>query len=468
MNKRKWLIFGGLAIVVVIVGSLLLFIPQSSSASAASNSIDYEAATLGSITDVIGGTGTVRAKQTSTLIWQTSGVVEKILVDEQEQVSDDQALARLESASLSQSVLTAQGELISYQQQLEDLYDNANLDYAEAKLEVINAQDALKDLKDDRNWLNYPRCDQDTIDDYWKDYENKADQVKDIEGMYDGSNAAILEMLTNTKSARDTAYANYNYCKEPRTENEIDKADTEISQAQANLDIAQRKLDAMTPGKPNANDVAALEAKISATETLINMAVLKSPFAGTVSEISIQPGDQVSSGSSAFRIDDLSKLLVDVNISEVDINRVALGQSAVITFDAAYGKEYQGTVSKIASVGTTNQGVVEFMVTIAIDDPDQDIKPGMTAVVNITLSKLENVLLVPNQAVRVVDNERVVYTRTGSGTLQAIGVTLGVSSDSYSQVLGGDLKAGDMIALNPPEDITSLQAGAMGAGIGQR
>ena len=68
------------------------------------------------------------------------------------------------------------------------------------------------------------------------------------------------------------------------------------------------------------------------------MAHLTAPFAGTVTEASLSPGDQVTAGTLAFRVDDLSSLLVDVELSEVDINSVTVGQTVTLSFDAILGQ----------------------------------------------------------------------------------------------------------------------------------
>jgi len=89
-------------------------------------------------------------------------------------------------------------------------------------------------------------------------------------------------------------------------------------------------------------------------------------------------------------------------------------------------------------------------VTVEILDADEDVKPGMTSAVNIVINQLEETLLVPNRAVRVVEGQRVVYILKKDKTLESLNVTLGASSNTYSEVVGGDLKAGDQIVLNPP------------------
>jgi len=86
---------------------------------------------------------------------------------------------------------------------------------------------------------------------------------------------------------------------------------------------------------------------------------------------------------------------------------------------------------------------------VELSDADQAVKPGMTAAVNIVVSQLHDVLLVPNRAVRLLNSQRVVYVLV-NGKTEAVKVQLGASSDTSSQVTGGDLKEGELILLNPP------------------
>jgi HlyD family secretion protein len=85
---------------------------------------------------------------------------------------------------------------------------------------------------------------------------------------------------------------------------------------------------------------------------------------------------------------------------------------------------------------------------VVLTDPDASVKPGMTATVSIIVKQLSNVLLVPNRAVRLVNHQRVVYVLQ-NGQPQMVTITLGVTSDTQSEVASGDLKVGDAIILNP-------------------
>jgi HlyD family secretion protein len=176
-------------------------------------------------------------------------------------------------------------------------------------------------------------------------------------------------------------------------------------------------------------------------------------------------GDQVSPGTNAFRIDDLSQMKVDVQVSEVDINSVQVGQPVTLTFDAIAGKAYNGKVVEVAQVGDAVQGAVNFTVTVVLTDQDNSVKPGMTAAVTISVKQVNNALLVPNRAVRLVNNQRVVYVLR-NGQAVEVNVTLGASSDTMSEVALGDLKVGDMVILNPPTNLFTRPSGGAGGGGG--
>jgi HlyD family secretion protein len=222
----------------------------------------------------------------------------------------------------------------------------------------------------------------------------------------------------------------------------------ELATLEAQLADAQRQWERVKDG-PDPDDVATARARVAAVQAAINQARIAASFAGAITQVESKSGDQVTPGALAFRLDDLSRLLLDVQVSEVDINRIQAGQSVSLIFDAISNQEYHGAVTEVALVGTTNQDVVDFTVTVELSDADQAVKPGMTAAVNIVVSQLQDVLLVPNRAVRLLNSQRVVYVLRGDKP-EAVQVQLGASSETSSQVTGGDLKEGDLILLNPP------------------
>ncbi len=146
-------------------------------------------------------------------------------------------------------------------------------------------------------------------------------------------------------------------------------------------------------------------------------------------------------------------MLVDVEIPEVDINRVQVNQSATITFDAIQTKQYEGKVVEVARVGNSGEGVVNFTVKVELINPDDQVLPGMTAAVNIIVNQLNDVLLIPNRAVRLLEGERVVYVLRDNLPV-VVPIKIGASSDTYSELAEGEIAENELIILNPPTDIS--------------
>jgi multidrug efflux pump subunit AcrA (membrane-fusion protein) len=362
-------------------------------------------------------------------------------------------------------------------------------DLAQKQSDLINTQTTLNDLTNHRQGMNGKRCDDSTIADYQKAYD-QAQNAYNFTGHIANSNEFKL---------LQSAAANLTWCTSVWSASDIAAQDAKIASAQAQIQLLQAQITAdqtqITDAtnsvyglainlnnvwtayqdasqqlsnavttlyelerSPNPDDLAAAQARLQAAQATVDSISLTAPFAGTITEVDVKPGDQVSPGSVAFRLDKLDRLLVDVQASEVDINSIQVGQPVNLSFDAILDKQYEGVVNQVPTVGDIIQGVVEFNVLVELLAPDKDVKPGMTAAVNIVVDQLTNTLLVPNSAVRVVDGQRVVYILKDN-QLQQVDVTLGASSDNQSQVLDGNLKVGDKIVLNPPQDFFGTSGG---------
>ncbi|MBE0699212.1 MAG: efflux RND transporter periplasmic adaptor subunit, partial [Anaerolineaceae bacterium] len=260
--------------------------------------------------------------------------------------------------------------------------------------------------------------------------------------------AEAFAQLSAARRNRDRQLANLNWLLGRPDNLEVAEADARVILAEANLKDAQREYARLQNGA-DPQDVEAAKARIAGLEAILDQINQEAPIGGTITGVSIKPGDQVVPGSASFRIDDLSHLLVDVQITEVDINRIRVGQPAMMTFDAISDKEYSGRVTQVARVGVSTQGVVNFNVTIELNNDDGSVRPGMTSAVNIVTDLVENILVVPNRAVRLRDGKRVVFVlRDGVPVLTEI--QLGLTSDVQSEVIGDNLKEGDLLVLNPP------------------
>jgi HlyD family secretion protein len=365
----------------------------------------------GSLVATVGATGSVRARQSAVLVWETAGIVNEVNVSVGDKVSRDEVLATLDKASLNQSVILAESDLVSSQKALDDLL---NSDTARAQ--------AIR-----------------TLDDAETAYTKAYNYRLGLNGKIDIADVYLDHGVPKVRYHKGYADAET-----------IADADEKLALAKAQLDDARRNADRLKNGADPA-DVAAAEARVAAAQSTLDMAHIIAPFDGTVTQAEPAIGNQVSTGTVAFRVDDLSHLQVDVQVSEVDINTIAVGQDATLTFDAVLGRAdpYHGKVVQVSQAGDTVQGVVSFVVTVELTDADELVKPGMTAAVNVVIKEEKGVVLIPNRAVRLVNTERVVYVLVNNQP-KLIKLQLGSTDGTNSVLVNGDIKEGDPIILNPP------------------
>lgn len=450
--KRRTILFLVAAIILLAVGGFFILNKKQSGSS---TSFQTAPITLGDLTAFVGATGTVRANQSAIMTWQTSGQIETVAIQRDQAVQAAQVLANLKESSLSQSVILARADLVTAQRNLDDL-KISTVARANAQLNMVNAQKALDDALEKRESKQYKRSSQETLDIARANLIISEDQVTQKQRLYDQFDslsqddpmrAEAFSQLASAKQTRDRALANVNWLLGRPDAQELAMADANVEVARANLASAEREWNRLKNG-PDPQDVSAAEAHVAALQATVELAQLKAPFAGTVTDVSAMAGDQITPGTAAFRVDDLSRLLVDVAIPEVDINRVRSGLPAKVTFDAIQGKEYLGRVTEVSRVGVSAQGVVNFTVTVELLDADQVVLPGMTAAVNIVVDQLEGVLLVPNRAVRLVNGQRTIYLLK-NGKQTPVQIEIGATSDAYSEIVSGDVQKDDLVILNP-------------------
>lgn len=479
MNKKTIVI----ALIVVAVAAIAYFVIRPSFFSQQDTVIsDLEILSIerGELRAIIGATGTVEANQSASLTFQTSGTVEYANVETSDKVTEGQELASLLESSLQAQLITAKSELITAQNALDDLL-NSQVISAQAQQTLAQARDNL-DLMEYRWRVQQEgyRANGETIAEAEANLvlaQNEVDRAQHEYSKYSGRNeddpsrALARSNLADARQKRDSVERSLNwYTGSP---NEIDQAllDADLAIAQAQLADAEREYERWKNGPP-ADEIEAAQARVAAAQANVDLARITAPFSGTITSLNVKPGDQVAPGSLALRLSDLSHLLVRVDVSEVDINQIEQGQSVTLAFDAIPDTSYQGQVAEVGIEGMPMQGIVNFEVTVELLDPDEAIKPGLTAAVDIVVNNLKNVLLVPNRSVRMLDNERVVYIINTNGTPEPVAIELGASADQYSEVIGGNLHEGDQIILNPPSGgFESMQprpgSGLMGGGFSQ-
>ncbi|MDI3535216.1 MAG: HlyD family secretion protein [Thermosediminibacterales bacterium] len=174
---------------------------------------------------------------------------------------------------------------------------------------------------------------------------------------------------------------------------------------------------------------------------------LYAPISGVITELTVTVGETVHENSTVAVISDLNRFKVVVPIDELDIGKIKTGQQALVEVEASQKKNYSAEVTKIALEGETTGGVATFDVTLNLND-NTGLKPGMTANVEIVVTKKENVLLLPIEALQQRNNRQFVLTGSSTdleqGKLKLTPVEIGLVSENYVEIIKG-LNEGDKV-----------------------
>ena len=189
----------------------------------------------------------------------------------------------------------------------------------------------------------------------------------------------------------------------------------------------------------------------------MNNYTITAPISGTIIEKDAKAGDAVKAGDTLCIVYDLSYLEMSINVDELQISSISVGQQVQITADAVPDKTYVGTVTRVSMKGASNGGTTTYPVTIRIDDTD-GLRPGMNANAEIVVAQANNALVVPNAA--VVRGSYVLVTKDSPSAANAdtameapegfvyVPVKTGVSDDDYTQIVSG-IQEGDTIGYDP-------------------
>ena len=189
----------------------------------------------------------------------------------------------------------------------------------------------------------------------------------------------------------------------------------------------------------------------------MNNYTITAPISGTIIEKDAKVGDAVKAGDTLCIVYDLSYLEMSINVDELQISSISVGQQVQITADAVQDKTYVGTVTRVSMKGASNGGTTTYPVTIRIDDTD-GLRPGMNANAEIVVAEAKNALVVPNAA--VVRGSYVLVTKDSPSAANAdtameapegfvyVPVKTGVSDDDYTQIVSG-IQEGDTIGYDP-------------------
>ncbi len=465
------------AVLLAAAGGGYWYWTQRQNAAQVSAGPDYSTSVVraGSITIAASGSGTLIPADEQDLSFSTSGTLAEVDVQAGDTVAQGQVLAKLANLSdLQDGVDSAQQDLAAAQQELDTLQAGAAANLASAQLDAIDAQKAVTDAKSGLIQPGWARCDKDTTDAYYAQYVHARDYLASL-GDGGGSQDYYLNVLLPQKNIVARAQAAYEACAR-FTQYEIDSSHANLSLAQANLKTAQDRLDLLNQnGGLDPLDLAAAQNKVDNAQLALDQAkekldggTLKAPFAGTVLSVAGKAGDEVDT-AAFITVADLAHPQVEFSVDETDMDKVAVGETAAISFDAVPDRTFTGKVTRIYPELVTSGGYQVLQGLIQVDlsgEKDVPTLPkGLNASVELVQASAQNVLLVPVQAlIDLGDNSYGVMVVGAQGKPRMKVVEVGLQDAASAEIKSG-LSAGDVVTTGSNQASTtgSSSSGSTGS-----
>ena len=482
---RRWIVLCVLAVAVIGGGTAFL---SRTRAKAAKAEITYTTASVEkrSITNALTGSGTLQPADSYTVTTLVSGEVLSDTFEEGDIVEKDQLLYTIDSSDVSTTETQAQ---TNYTQALKAKYPTADISGTVSEVYVSNGDavsagtelcriSASNDLtidfqfsyaKDGDFYVGQP------AKIYLNGYAGYIDGTVAQIGSSSVANGTGMKMTTvRVKAANPglvsgdcTASAVVgNYTSYGQTTVKIGTGSTITATASGKVSgltlmpgdsVSSGQRICTITGDSVDNQLKNAKASLESAQDRLDDYMVTSPITGTVVEKTVKAGDNVGTGSNSNNtlciIYDLTYLEMTLNIDELDIDNVEVGQTVNVTSDAKEGQTFTGVVTKVSVVGTTSGGTTTYPVTVRIDDTD-GLRPGMNVDAEIVLSSADGVLAIPSLAVNRGDT--VLVTSDSPSAANAleqeapegyayVQVTTGVSDDSYIEITSG-LQEGDTVA----------------------
>src|SRR6266568_1907857 len=406
LGRKKQLIIGVAGFAVVAAAAFYFWGGQTSAAQYLTAKVER-----GNLRNTVTATGTLQAVTTVQVGSQASGTISSLSADYNSVVKKGQVIAQLDPAVSKAQVDQARANLQQAQAGLQQARaavtnsragvsdaqaraqaavsttqnNQAGVAGARANLAVLKAQqdDALNYLKQQESLLKSGVIPQ-------RDLDVARTAYQTAQAKYDQGTAQLNQAIVNEQMAAGSGVAQ-SQAQVQQSQAQVQAAEAQVQQAAAALQLAEVNLAHTT---------------------------ITSPIDGIVVSRDVSVGQTVAASLSAptlFTIaNDLTKMQVIANIDQADIGLVENAKAVKFSVDAFPGKDFDGKIEQMRLNPQNVQNVVTYNVVIDVDNPDQKLKPGMTANLTITIDERNNVLKVPNAALRFTPQDATAQ-RTGSG-----------------------------------------------------
>jgi RND family efflux transporter MFP subunit len=451
---------------LLIISSILVGCSTATTAAATTGTVE----TI-SQSSTVETSGSITAKQQSSLSWLISGIVGTVNVVTNDEVKKDDVLMTLDPSTAPSDVIAAEETLITAKQDLANA-EQSDTSKATAEVALAAAQSAYNTAlanywnrsatQGTENQIAIYTAKLQIQDNSLVDLKHNLDAVSDLPDT-DSGKAKAVQAYNEALVQRATTKATLDYYKATPDTLDVQTLAATLDKAKAALEDAQRTYNSVKDG-PSADAIASAQAKVDAAQSTVDELSITAPFDGEVVAIQTNVGDQTAEGTSAIILVNRSVLYTDVQVDETDISKVKIGNTATITYSALPDVTSTGKVTFINPVGVTNSGVVDYTVRVTLDTADPSILLGATATVVIETGAASAKLTVPVKAVQSDDAGEYVMLVKSDGTTERVTVVSGVVSGTSVVVTSSGLKAGDTVEL-ASTTVTAATAATSGNGL---
>lgn len=395
---KKWLI--GIAVLLIVAGGLFWW--RSAHRAKPLQILKTEAVTRGTVRKVLEETGIIKS-QVGAIVKigaRATGTVNQMLVKVGDRVRKGELVARIDDRELRAQLVEAEAGLASSRAELARVEKVYPLQIAEAEANLAAAQS---------------------------------------QGDYLAANAKRLEqLLAEGFVSRDEA------------ENAKEKAAAQQAQAKAARATVERLQGEFTEARKKAAlAVDQARANVDSLRIRISYTTIHSPLDGVVSQVTAQEGETIVAGlqvANLITVLDTSRLEMWVYVDETDVGQVKPGQPVEFSVDAYPGKTFHGTIKTIYPEPEIRDNIVYYQALVGISAEQAELlRPEMTTQVQIVVAQKDDVLLIPNSALKWVDDRQQIFVQEADGKVRRVKPQLGLAGLTHSEVTGG-LEAGDKVA----------------------
>jgi HlyD family secretion protein len=463
-------LYVGLVLSALLIGLLALSACTSTTTGTTQQEVTV---TRGDLTLAVSGNGKIETSREARLTFGSGGKVSKILVKEGDKVKSGDTLAGLDSSSLELSLKQAQMSLTQAegtlmqaqlaQRSSENTLDNLKSSGDSLKLALINAQIARDTAKISLN-AGIGAADFSAVEARYNQAQAYYDYV--LRMINQGAGDTWILALDRAKEQLNVAKANYDNALSGYDSNQINLKKKQLEAAELAVTLAQKSIDDLGKNitiqqmqvaasaqtvKQAQQAVELASQAVADAQKQLDQATITAPFDGVIAAVLAKEGDSIPSPSmmstTVIQMVNASFLELVIEVDEIDITSVKLGQEAVVNVDALPDTNIQGKVNAVYPVPLEQGGIVLYKVKIALEiSPGSQIMVGMSASADIIAEKHTNVLIVPSRAVtKNSQGKSVVKVKAENKTVEKE-VTVGLDDGMKAEIISG-LNAGETVTV---------------------